>query len=283
MSYSLLVDVGNTNIKLALYQSTLHQSTLHQGASRVHSWHTSSREQRSSHDYASLINAWFEEAQITDIQQVVMASVVAPVTKTLLPALNNITGCEVALVTSQLMINLGLLHFDATNHHEVGPDLLVTAVAALNTSYQTKHRLIIDMGSATTFNLVTLPNTFAGVAITPGLDAMQDALLLKAPALPRVPLEAPNAPLGHDTTSALQAGLVLAYASLVDGMIDRVQADLKPTNLETTTSGDDASYYVIATGGTSNLIVPLCANIDVHKPQLAFEGLLDVARALETD
>jgi type III pantothenate kinase len=184
------------------------------------------------------------------------------------------------------MIDLGLLHFDATNHHEVGSDLLVAAVAALHLPHKdvhhAKHRLIIDMGSATTFNLVTLPNTFEGVAITPGLDAMQDALLLKAPALPRVPLEAPDAPLGHDTITALQAGLVLAYASLVDGMIDRVQADLSRTTLHDDASSiDDASCYVIATGGTSNLIAPLCANVDVHKPQLAFEGLLEVARALQ--
>ncbi|MEM6428021.1 MAG: type III pantothenate kinase [Deinococcota bacterium] len=281
MSYSLLVDVGNTNIKLALYQNVSYQDR-----SFVQLWRTSSQETRSSHDYTSLISAWLEDmqvdAQITDIQQVIMSSVVAPITERLVPALNELTGREVALVTSQLMIDLGLLHFDATNHHEVGPDLLVAAVAALNLlteiAQRAKHRLIIDMGSATTFNVVTLPNTFEGVAITPGLDAMQDALLLKAPALPRVPLEAPDAPLGHDTVSALQAGLVLAYASLVDGMIDRVKDDLSRT-----ASHDETSCYVIATGGSSELIAPLCTNIDVRKPQLAFEGLLEVARALETD
>jgi type III pantothenate kinase len=176
------------------------------------------------------------------------------------------------VVSSNLLIELGLLHFSVNNHHEVGADLLVSAVAALVFDDPTQHRLVIDMGSATTFNLLTCPHHFGGVSIAPGLAASERALRQSAPALPPVPLHVPDSPIGHNTVTAIQAGVVLGYISMLEGMIARVDREL---NRE-----QDTRTLVIATGGSSALLAPACSRIDHTLPNLTLDGLAVIAGAL---
>ncbi len=257
----LLVDIGNSHIKVALAE----------GRDIKHVWRMESRVGRTTDEYVALLQSWLdasEQYQQGVLERLIVASVVAPIEQQLLPALEHVTGHKAVYVSSDLLTELGLLHFSVNNHHEVGADLLVSAVAALVFDDATEHRLVIDMGSATTFNLLICPHHFAGVSIAPGVAASERALRQSAPALPPVALHVPDNPIGHDTVTAIQAGVVLGYISMLEGMIARVDRE------------HDTRTLVIATGGSSSLLAPACSRIDHTLPNLTLDGLTVIASAL---
>jgi len=257
----LLVDIGNSHIKIALAENRTIQQV----------WRMESRTGRTMDEYVALLQSWLsasETYQQATLERLIVASVVTPIEQQLLPALEQVTGCEAVHVSSDLLIELGLLHFSVDHHHEVGADLLVSAVAALVLADPAEHRLVIDMGSATTFSLLICPHHFAGVSIAPGLAASERALRQSAPALPPVPLQVPDSPIGHDTITAIQAGVVLGYISMVEGMIARVDSE------------HDTRTLVMATGGSSALLAPACPRIDHTLPNLTLDGLAVIAGAL---
>jgi type III pantothenate kinase len=261
----LLVDIGNSHIKVALAE----------GRDIKQVWRMESRTGRTTDEYVVLLQRWLDASETYQqgrLERLIVASVVTPIQQQLLPALERVTGHTAVHVSSDLLIELGLLHFSVDNHHEVGADLLVSAVAALvldePTEHRTKHRLVIDMGSATTFNLLTCPHHFGGVSIAPGLAASERALRQSAPALPPVPLHVPDSPIGHNTVTAIQAGVVLGYISMLEGMIARID------------SAQGTRTLVIATGGSSSLLAPACPRIDHTLPNLTLDGLTVIAGAL---
>lgn len=257
----LLVDIGNSHIKIALAE----------GRDITQVWRMESRTGRTTDEYVTLLQSWLGASkpyQQGRLERLIVASVVTPIQQQLLPALEHVTGCEAVHVSSDLLIELGLLHFSVNNHHEVGADLLVSAVAALVFDDPAEHRLVIDMGSATTFNLLICPHHFAGVSIAPGLAASERALRQSAPALPPVPLQVPDTPIGHNTVTAIQAGVVLGYVSMLEGMIARVDQEHGTRTL------------VMATGGSSALLAPACSRVDHTLPNLTLDGLAVIAGAL---
>lgn len=241
----------------------------------VQVWRMESRVSRTMDEYVVVLAHWLstsERYQQGTLERLIVASVVMPISEQFIPALEQVSGQQVAKVSSQLLIELGLLHFSVDNHHEVGADLLVSAVAALVLDDPAEHRLVIDMGSATTFNVLSRPHHFGGVSIAPGLAASEQALRQRAPALPPVPLRVPDNPLGHNTVSAIQAGVVLGYVSMLEGMIARIDQQVDDQH--------NTRTLVIATGGSSSLLAPACPRIDHTIPNLTLDGLAVIACAL---
>jgi len=142
----------------------------------------------------------------------------------------------------------------------VGADRIVNAVAAYE---KYKHSLIIiDFGTATTFDAISTRGEYLGGAISPGIHIAAEALFRKASKLPRVEIyAAPETVIGKDTAGSIKSGMIFGYAGLVDGMVDRMAAEM----------GD--SPTVIATGGLAPLMQDVTRNIASVEPLLTLEGL----------
>lgn len=141
----------------------------------------------------------------------------------------------------------------------VGPDRVINALGAL--SLGPAPLVAVDLGTATTFDVVDATGTFLGGAIAPGAMTALDALVAQTARLPPVPLEAPASAIGRDTVSAMQSGAVLGYAALVDGLVGRIAAEL------------GGPVWCVATGGLAARFAPLCARIDRVDPALTMRGL----------
>jgi type III pantothenate kinase len=144
------------------------------------------------------------------------------------------------------------------NPKEVGADRIVNSLAAF-----TKFggpAVVVDFGTATTFDCISEHGEYVGGAIAPGLQVAARALFEHTARLPLVELVTPRSVVGKGTVEAVQSGVVLGYASMVDGMIERIAKELgQPT--------------VIATGGLASVVVEECKTIDHHEPWLTLEGL----------
>ena len=145
------------------------------------------------------------------------------------------------------------------NPKEVGADRIADAVAAFDLFGGPL--IVVDFGTATTFEAISAKGEYLGGAIFPGIDISLDALFARAAALRRVELVEPRHVIGRTTVESMQSGVIYGYTSLVDGMVDRIEAEL----------GEKAS--VVATGGLSGLITPLSATIEHHEPWLTLHGL----------
>src|SRR5205823_7259767 len=145
------------------------------------------------------------------------------------------------------------------NPREVGADRIVNALAAF-----TKYGgpcIVVDFGTATTYDAVSEKGEYLGGAIAPGLAVAAEGLIAQASRLPRVEIVAPKGVVGKNTVEALQSGLVYGTAAEVDGIVERMQKEL----------GGHAT--VVATGGLASVIVPFCGTIDQEEPWLTLEGL----------
>jgi type III pantothenate kinase len=147
----------------------------------------------------------------------------------------------------------------SANPRELGTDRLVTAAAAYD-RYKTS-LIVIDLGTATTFNVVTQSGEYLGGVIAPGVGISAQVLADKTAQLPVVDLVPPKTVIGRDTRSSIQSGLLHGHASLVDGIVARVQDELGQKTL------------VVATGGFAPLISPFSRTIQEVRPHLTLEGL----------
>jgi type III pantothenate kinase len=145
------------------------------------------------------------------------------------------------------------------NPREVGADRIVNAVAAYE-KYR-REMIIIDFGTATTFEYISPKGEYMGGCIAPGIMISSEALFERAAKLPRVELSKPRTVITKDTVSGMQAGIMYGYASLVDGIIERMKAEIGSEPL------------VVATGGLANLIAGVAKHIDVVDEMLTLEGL----------
>jgi type III pantothenate kinase len=145
------------------------------------------------------------------------------------------------------------------NPRDVGADRIVNAVAA----YDRYHAgvVVVDFGTATTFDCVSPKAEYLGGVIVPGIQVSLDGLLSRAAKLSRVEIAAPPGIVGHNTTHALQSGIVHGYASLVDGLVAKIEREL------------DFPCAVIATGGLARLVAPATERLGVVDEHLTLEGL----------
>jgi type III pantothenate kinase len=151
------------------------------------------------------------------------------------------------------------------NPAELGTDRIVNALAAYH-RYRTS-LIVIDLGTATTFDAVSAAGEFLGGAICPGLGISTEVLYARAPKIPRVDIhDLPKKAIGRDTAASLQSGIVLGYAGLVDGMVERMKAEMGPP-----------APRIIATGGLSGLMKGVSKTIETVVPTLTLEGLRLIA------
>ena len=244
----LALDVGNTHVVVGLME----------GRQVRRSFRIATRRDNAVGDYAVALSQLLELAEVSrrDVEQVIISSVVPPVTRALQGAARLLTGREPLVVGGNVRCRVPV----KIKHPEtLGADLLTAAVGALD-AYKPP-MLLLDMGTATTITVLDGEGAIRGGAILPGANLSLSALAGGTALLPDIPLAVPEKAIGTDTLSCMQSGCVLGAALLLDGMIDRMEAEL----------GQKAT--VVATGGLARCIVPICQHEILLNEDLLLNGL----------
>lgn len=244
----LAIDVGNTNIVIGAYD----------GTRLLASWRIATEVQRQADEYAVLLRGLSElgGVSLAQVRGVALASVVPPLTETFRALARQYLRVEPLVVEPGIRTGVRVR---VDNPREVGADRIVNALAAQQL-YGTP-AIVIDLGTATTFDAVSAEGDYLGGAIAPGIQVALEALVGRTSRLQRIELARPKTAIGRNTVAAMQSGLLFGYVGLVEGLIDRFQQEL----------GGDAK--VIATGGLARLIAAETPKIQVVNPELTLEGL----------
>ncbi len=244
----LAVDIGNTNITIGVFDGSKMKAT----------WRVATGVHRMPDEYASLILHLFEHEGIatSKITDTILCSVVPPLTGVFEEM------CRHYLKVSPILVEAGVktgVRISMDNPREVGADRIVNAVAA--------HQLyggaviVIDLGTATTFDVVSKEGDYLGGAIAPGIAIATEALFARTAVLPRVELTHPKRAIGRNTVAAMQSGIVFGYAGLIEGIVARIKQEL----------GGKAK--VVATGGYAELLARETPAIEEVNPDLTLIGL----------
>lgn len=244
----LALDVGNTNIVAGVFA----------GDTLIARWRLTTEARRTADEYAVLLRSLFQAAEVDSerVESVIIASVVPAAQDTLAQALEQYWHVEAMTVSHTLDFGLPVCYNPPT---AVGADRLANAMAAI-ALYGTP-AIVVDFGTATTFDVISRQGEYLGGAIAPGLEISEDALLARTAQLPRVPLQPPASAIGTSTVTSLQSGILFGYAGLVDGMVQRISDEL----------GDDV--HVIATGGLASTVSPLSQRVQQVDVDLTLIGL----------
>ena len=245
----LTIDIGNTNITLGLYE----------GRERNHAWRLATVHDRMPDEYGLQMLGLLERAdcQTDEIDGCVLASVIPPLTGTIVSACKNYIGQVPLVVDAGVRTGLRIRYEDPRN--ALGADRVAAAVAVQHL-YGTP-ACVVDFGTATTFDAISSEGEYLGGAIAPGLAIAADSLFHKAAKLPRVELARPTAAIGRNTVGAIQSGLIFGYVGLVEGMVKRFKEEL----------GQDTK--VIGTGDLVGLIAAETKVIETLAPWLTLDGL----------
>ncbi len=244
----LVIDVGNTNTVLGIYQ----------GNELKKDWRVGSDKNRTVDEYAMLISNLFgfSGLSFSDLDAVIVSCVVPP----MLNALERL--CKQYFQLTPYVVGPGIktgMPIQYDNPKEVGADRIVNAVAAYE-----KHKgclIVVDFGTATTFDVISADGAYQGGAIAPGVGISADALFARASKLPRVEFARPPHIVAKNTVNSMQAGIFFGYVGLVEGIVCRMQKEL------------DGKAKVIATGGLAAPIAAATDSIDQVEPFLTLEGL----------
>jgi len=244
----LVADVGNTNTKIGVFD----------GERLLASWRLTSRREQTADEYGILFETLLRTRGIQPsvLQGVAISNVVPPVQQTLEWMCETYFGHAAFFVEPGVNTRMPLA-VDAPR--EVGADRYVDAYAA--TARYGAPVIVIDFGTATTFNCVNARREFIGGAIAPGLTTSVEALVARAARLYRVELVRPKEAIGRSTVTNLQSGAIYGYAGLVDGLVERMRAEL------------GAPARVIATGGNAGLLADVARCIEQVDEHLRLEGL----------
>lgn len=245
----LAVDIGNTNIVLGVYK----QREL------LHHFRLNTARQSTVDEYGVLIYNLFNMSGLAlkDIEGVIISSVVPPLVQVIVEMCEKYIGKDPLLVGPGIKTGLNLRY---ENPREVGADRIVNAVAAIE-RYKCP-LVVVDFGTATTFDCIDSGANYLGGAIVPGLGISTEALYQRASKLPRIELEKPKKVIGRNTVHAMQAGIIFGYAGQVEGIVRRIKQEMNAPVLK-----------VIATGGLAPLIAGETDCIDEVNPMLTLEGL----------
>jgi type III pantothenate kinase len=244
----LVIDAGNTNITFGVFQ----------GEDLIVEWRIVTNHDKSSDEYAVDLRSLFASAKIDlgKIEAVVMASVVPPLDQTLKRMVQECFQLSPLFINHTVDTGLKIL-YDAPA--DVGADRIADAVAAV-TKYGAPC-IVVDFGTATTFNVISAKREYLGGVIAPGIMISAEALFLRAAKLPRVEIKRPEKVIGTSTVGAMQSGLYHGYAALVDGVLEQMIAEM------------NAKPRVIATGGLAPLIASASKFIETVDGTLTLDGL----------
>lgn len=245
----LAIDMGNTNIVIGGIDTTRTYFV-----ERITTNHI-----KTGLEYAINIKNILEIHKVdkSQVEGAIMSSVVPPLNATLSSAVKKIFGFHPKLVGSGMKTGLNIL---MDNPKTVGSDMIVDAVAAIR-----EHScpiIIIDMGTATTLSVVDKNGSYIGGVILPGLRLSLDTLSSKTAQLPSISLDIPAKVIGKNTIDCMRSGIMYGNASMIDGIIDRMEEEL----------GQPAT--LVATGGLSRFVVPLCRHKIIYDDALLLKGLL---------
>lgn len=248
MSMLLALDVGNTNIHLGVFR----------GGSLIESWDVSNNRDRTPDELATLLGLLFSGRGVDGkaLRGAVLASVVPQVTEVVVEAVRRAFGVESMVLGPDTDTGVPSRYGDA---REVGADRIANAVGGF-----ARHGgplIVVDFGTATTFDAVAADGAFLGGAIAPGLRISIDALAQRTARLPRIELIRPAAAIGTTTAAGMQSGIIFGYAGLVESLIRRISLEL------------GGAPKVVATGGLAELIVRETGTEAVVDQHLTLEGL----------
>lgn len=244
----LAIDIGNTNTVLGLYRDNM----------LVQSWRINTDKARTVDEYAIVIHDLFRLSDIhfSDIGDVIISCVVPSLLQTFEQLCRRYFQKKPQVVGPGIKTGMPI-HYD--NPKEVGADRIVNAVAAFE-RYR-RSLIIVDFGTATTFDVISPKGEYLGGAIAPGVGISAEALFERASKLPRVEIARPAQVIAKTTVSSMQSGIFFGYVGLVDGIVVRMKNELREQPL------------VVATGGLAPLIAESSRTIDEVAPDLTLEGL----------
>lgn len=244
----LAIDIGNTNIVLGVFR----------GRKLIHHWKIQTESEKTSDEYGvTMLNLFsLSGPEKTEIKAVIISSVVPPLTPIFEDLSKRFFKVKPVVVGPGLKTGMAILY---ENPLEVGADRVVAAVGAYE-----KHGgpcIVVDFGTATTFDAVSSKGEYLGGAIAPGIQISAEALYLKTAKLPRIEIKKPKEAIGRTTVTSMQSGLYFGYVGLVSKIIEEIKREL----------GEGTT--VISTGGFGAQISHEISSIDIHEPDLVLEGL----------
>ena len=251
MSRLLAIDVGNTNVTLGVWH----------GDRLSGPWRLSTHRDRTADEYAILVRGCLAPVGLDPgaLEAAVLCCVVPPVLDAMTGMCRQF-GHELLVVEPGVRTGMPIL---TEAPQDVGADRIVNAVAA-----HARHGgpiLVVDLGTATTIDAVSARGEYVGGAIAPGVGVAAEALFSRAARLPRVEIRRPPHAIGRGTAAALQSGLVLGSAALIDGLVRRMARELSPP--------DGLGVRVVATGGLAEVITAACETVEHVEPDLTLDGL----------
>ncbi|MDQ1692611.1 MAG: type pantothenate kinase [Acidobacteriaceae bacterium] len=254
----LAIDVGNTNTVLGLYNTDAPEL--------VADWRVTTHKNQTSDEYGVLFLNLFGMRQIdvSQITAIVVSSVVPPLDSTIRRLCERYFGLRPMFVEPGIKTGMPLL---VDNPAELGADRIVNGVAAF--ARYGGPLIVVDFGTATTFDVITVRGEYIGGVIAPGLGISADALFSRAAKLARVDVKRPARVIGTNTIAHLQSGLFYGYIGLVDGILERILAELHASHPET----GEKTPKVIATGGLAHMLHEDSKFITTIDHMLTLDGL----------
>jgi type III pantothenate kinase len=245
----LAIDIGNTNLVGGLFDGDKLEKTFRLETSR----------NRTIDEHAALLAQVFQLRGVDPkkIDTSILCSVVPPLTEPISQAVEVVIGHK-PLVVGGPGLKTGI-RIRSDNPREVGADRIVNAVAAH--AHTNDAVIVVDFGTATTFDCVSSDGDYIGGVIVPGVQVSLDGLLGRAAKLSRIELSAPPHVIGRNTVHSMQSGVIFGYAALVDGLLTKIAEEM------------ESPCRTIATGGLAELICAHTSNVEEVIPNLTLEGL----------
>jgi len=248
----LVIDVGNTQTVVGLYDSGERSHEL------VDHWRLATRADHTGDELSLLLRQLLESRGldfVSDVAGVAVSSGVPSITYELRRLCERYLKIEPVVLGAGVRTGMPVLY---DNPKEVGADRIANAVGAFD--LYGGPTIVVDFGTATTFDVISAKGEYLGGAIFPGIEISMDALFGRAAALRRVELVAPRSVIGKTTVESIQSGAVYGYSAMVDGMCRRIESELGEST-------------IVATGGLASLIAPVTESIEFDEPWLTLHGL----------
>jgi type III pantothenate kinase len=249
----LAIDAGNSNILAGVFKDDR----------LVYDWRLLTDARKTADEYGIILHNLYSSANLKpeETKAVIIACVIPPLLGTLEEISRKYFHLDPFIIDAGVKTGITILY---DNPHEVGADRIVNAAAGYE-KYR-KSLIIIDLGTATTFDCISERGEYLGGAIAPGIMISSEALFSKTSKLPRVELVKPEAAIGKNTVSSMRSGIIFGYVGLIDGMVKRIRKEM---------GGDP---MVIATGGLAPVIASESETIDEVDTYLTLEGLRIIYR-----
>jgi type III pantothenate kinase len=252
----LTIDIGNTNFTIGVFK----------GQSLAHIWRLATLRERTSDEIGLFVTQAMaqQKLDVNGLAGVIVSSVVPPLTATTVAAVQEYCGQRPVVIENGLNLGMPILYDKPS---DVGADRVVNAVAAYDMYGRAWHRplIIVDFGTATTFDAVSAAGEYLGGILCPGISISADALFQRTAKLPRVDVRKPSRLIGRATVESIQSGLFFGYVAMVEGLVDRMRLELL--------KDEPQRVICIATGGLAPVIAEETRVIQYSHPDLTLQGL----------